>query len=73
MPPPSGNRVSWGPRSLQGVRAIGGRNYSPAQYIADNPKIDRPSFGHAHFRPADERGNIGRIGVVVADKTPALF
>src|SRR5208337_4174457 len=30
--------------------------------------IDRPSFGYAHFGSADERRNIGRIGVTVANK-----
>ena len=30
--------------------------------------IDSARFGHPHLRPPDERGNIGRIGIAVADK-----
>ena len=30
--------------------------------------IDRSSFGYAHLGTADERGDVGRIGVTVADK-----
>jgi hypothetical protein len=31
--------------------------------------IDSTGLSHAHLRPANERGNVGRIGVAVADKT----
>jgi hypothetical protein len=35
--------------------------------------IDCPGLGHAHLGPADERGDIGRVGVAVSDETPAGF
>ena len=30
--------------------------------------VDGPSLGHAHFGAMDQKGNIGRIGIAVADE-----
>jgi hypothetical protein len=35
--------------------------------------VDSSSFGNAHFRTMDKEGNIGRIGIAVADEAYASF
>ena len=35
--------------------------------------IDCPGFGHAHLGPADQRGNVGRIRVAVADEARGVL
>ncbi|MGB0107410.1 MAG: hypothetical protein WBP52_02820 [Terriglobales bacterium] len=63
------------------VRVLGRKLFNPIRKRADfldrsdadavglpQSAIDGTGFGHAHLRPADERGNIGRIRVAVADK-----
>jgi hypothetical protein len=35
--------------------------------------IDGTGFGHLHLGPADERGDVGRVGVAVTDEAPAAF